>query len=68
MALDEPKDTDTIYEIDGFQYIIDTEFLEKIKPIKVDFGRFGFVLSTGVDITGGAEACSSCQTTRSCCS
>ena len=65
MALDELKDTDNLYEIDGFKYIVDKEFMEQSKPIKVDFKYFGFKLTSGQD--SGAE-CSSCSTTGSCCS
>ena len=31
MALDEPKDTDNVYDIDNFQYIVDKEFLKLVK-------------------------------------
>ena len=39
MALDEPKETDHVYDIDGFKYIVDKEFMEKVKPIKIDFSE-----------------------------
>jgi Fe-S cluster assembly iron-binding protein IscA len=65
MALDESKDTDNVFEIDGFKYIVDKEFLEKVKPIKVDFLVSGFKVDCGIDFTSG---CSSCGTTGSCCS
>jgi len=44
MALDEPKDTDHVFDIDGFKYIVDKEFMEKTKPIKIDFSGMGFKL------------------------
>ena len=67
MALDEPKDTDDVFEIDGFKYIVNKEFMEKVKPIKVDFTEMGFKLNCGVDF-GAASACGSCSTkTTSCC-
>ncbi|MBW2569451.1 MAG: hypothetical protein JRD93_08815 [Deltaproteobacteria bacterium] len=65
MALDELKDTDSLYEIDGFKYVVDKEFMEKSKPIKVDFNQFGFKLTSEMDLGSG---CSSCSTTGSCCS
>ena len=34
MALDESKDTDQVFEIDGFKYIVDKEFMEKAKPLR----------------------------------
>jgi Fe-S cluster assembly iron-binding protein IscA len=65
MALDESKDTDKVFDIDGFKYVVDKDFLEKVKPIKVDFLVSGFKVDCGIDFTSG---CSSCGTTGSCCS
>jgi len=65
MALDEPKNTDQTFEIDGFTYIVDNEFLEQAKPIKVDFQLYGFKLDCGLDFGSG---CSSCGSESSCCS
>ncbi len=65
MALDELKDNDEEYDIDGFKYIIDKEFVEQIKPIKIDFTQFGFKIYSAMD--SGIE-CKSCETTGSCCS
>ena len=63
MALDEPKDTDDIFDIDGFKYLVDKEFMKKATPIKVDFSEMGFKLDCGIDFGSG---CSSCGTTSSC--
>lgn len=63
MALDEPKDTDDIFDIDGFKYVVDKEFMKKATPIKVDFSEMGFKLNCGIDFSSG---CSSCGTTSSC--
>lgn len=65
MALDEPKENDEKFDVDGFTYLIDKDFLERVKPIHVDFQRFGFKLSCGVDF-GAAGGCSSCGTSGSC--
>jgi len=66
MALDETKDSDKIYDIDGFTYIIDKEFLDKIKPVKVDFQGYGFKLTANIDFGAGKESgCSGCGTTCS---
>ena len=65
MALDEPKDSDEAYEIEGYKYIADKDFMEKAKPVKIDFTSYGFKLSSNIDFNSG---CSSCSTTGSCCS
>lgn len=63
MALDEPKDTDAVYEIDGFKYMVDKDFLEKAQPIKVDFLEYGFKLTSSLEFRSG---CRSCSTSGSC--
>ena len=66
MALDEPKETDKEFDIDGFKYIVDQDFYDKIQPVKVDFTYFGFRVSSEMDFGAGA-ACTSCGTTGTCC-
>ncbi|MDM8525163.1 hypothetical protein QUF80_17470 [Desulfococcaceae bacterium HSG8] len=65
MALDEPKETDDVYDVEGFKYLVDKNFMDKIKPIKVDFLDVGFKVTSGIDF---GSACGGCETTRSCCS
>jgi Fe-S cluster assembly iron-binding protein IscA len=48
MALDEPKDTDDIFTIDGFTFIADKEFMERAKPVKIDFIEYGFRVSSSL--------------------
>ena len=66
MALDEPKDTDDSFEVDGFTYVVNQALLEKATPIKIDFSPMGFKLDCSIDF--GASACGSCSTSGSCCS
>ncbi len=65
MALDEPKDTDNVYDIDNFKYVVNKDFMDKVKPIKVDFNYYGFKITSNIDLK---SRCSSCSTTGSCCS
>lgn len=64
MALDKSRDNDEKYEIDGFQYVVDKEFMEKAKPIKIDYSETGFKLDSSIEIK---EECSGCGTTSDCC-
>lgn len=64
MALDEPVNTDSEFDVNGYKFIVNTEFLEKAKPIKVDFHMYGFKLDCGIDFGAG---CGSCGTKGSCC-
>lgn len=66
MALDELKEDDAVYDIDGFQYIVNKEFLEKAKPIKVDFLVHGFKLDCGLSFSPAASGCAGCGTSDTC--
>jgi iron-sulfur cluster assembly protein len=66
MALDESKENDDTMEIDDFKFVIDKDFMEKAKSIKVDFSTMGFKLDCGIDF--GAGACSSCGSAETGCS
>jgi iron-sulfur cluster assembly protein len=62
MALDEPQDSDEVFDIDGFTYLIDKTFMEKAKPVKVDFIDYGFKLTSSIKFDGGCGGCGgSCE-------
>jgi Fe-S cluster assembly iron-binding protein IscA len=61
MALDEPKDTDTVFNVNGFQFILDKDFYEKVKPVKVDFMGYGFKISSSLEFgKAAASGCGGC--------
>lgn len=63
MALDKPKDTDDVFDIDGFTYIVDKEFIKKAQPVRVDFIQYGFKLSSSLVFE---NKCGGCSTTGNC--
>jgi iron-sulfur cluster assembly protein len=65
MALDEPRENDNVYDVNGFQFIMDKDFFEKAKPVKVDFLGYGFNISSNIQF--GPTACSSCGTANDTC-
>lgn len=65
MALDDKKNTDTVFTFAGIEYLVDSEFLEQAKPIDVDYIESGFKVTSSLELGGG---CSSCGTEGSCCS
>ena len=65
MALDEPKDSDDQYKVDGFEYIIDKDLMKKAEPIKIDFQGMGFKLDCGIDF-GPGGGCSGCASDSKC--
>ena len=60
MALDEPRDTDNVFNVNGFQFIIDKDFYEKAKPVSVDFMGYGFRINSSINLSAGG-GCGSCH-------
>jgi Fe-S cluster assembly iron-binding protein IscA len=57
LALDEPRDNDEVFDIDDFKFLVDKSFMEKAKPIKVDFIDYGFRLSSSLKLQAGCGGC-----------
>jgi iron-sulfur cluster assembly protein len=66
MALDEPKDNDSVFDVNGFQFIMEKEFCEKAQPVKVDFLGYGFKIDSSIEFGAGDSACGSCSTAGNC--
>lgn len=45
VALEKAQKSDAVFEIDGFQYIINKVLLKSVQPIKVDSDGYGFRIS-----------------------
>ena len=65
MALDEPRDTDESFAVNGFTFLVNKDFLEKVKPIKVDFTGYGFKVDCGIQF-GATGGCSGCGSSGTC--
>ena len=59
LDVDEPQDTDDVFDIDGFQFIINRIFLKDAAPIKVDYTRSGFQFDSSLEFEDGCSACMS---------
>ncbi len=57
MALDKSTDADEMYEIDGHQFVVDKEFLEKAKPITIGVEGQGSKLGSAIEIEEGCGGC-----------
>ncbi len=66
LALDEPRDNDEIIKINGFQFLVEKDLLEKAKPITIDFLITGYKIDCGIDFGPAMGGCSSCSTAGSC--
>lgn len=60
LDVDEIEDTDSIFDIDGFQFIVDEELLGEAAPIKIDFNtRSGFQFASSLEFEDGCT-CECC--------
>ena len=59
LDVDEPKDTDDVFDIDSFQFVINSFLLKEAKPIKVDYTRSGFQFDSSLEFEDGCSACNS---------
>ena len=65
LALDEPKETDQTFTIDGITYLVDKDLMAEARPIKIDFVDTGF--QRGFSITSKVSRNSgTCGGTCSC--
>ena len=69
MVMDQERPNDESYNIGDFTFLVDRDFMEKVKPIKVDFKNVGFSIDANIDLSHGeGGGCSGCGSTSSCCS
>lgn len=69
MVLDEPKDTDEKYEVDGLTYLIDKDLSKMSGKVSVDFidngWQQGFTVASEIPL-GSGGSCSSGTCGDSC--
>ncbi len=62
MVLDEPKETDDVYKINGFTMMIDKGLHETTKNVAVDYVIYGmgsgFRVTSEIPVSGGGGGCS----------
>lgn len=62
LALDEQKDTDDVYDVKGYTFLVDKSLMQTAAPITVDGSQFGFKISSQLNASeaGGCSSCTSC--------
>jgi hypothetical protein len=69
MVMDQERPNDESYNIGDFTFLVDRDFMAKVKPIKVDFKDVGFSITANIDLSqAGGSSCTGCGSTSSCCS
>ncbi|MBA3036903.1 MAG: adhesin [Desulfobacterium sp.] len=63
MSLDEKRDNDSTFKVDGIEYLIDRDLMKQAQPINVDYASKGFIVTSNLKFDSG---CSSCGSGGSC--
>lgn len=68
LALDEKKDSDQVFDVDGYTFLVETALFEEAKPMTVTFDpNMGFAVSSSMVFPeSGGGGCSSCGCGGSC--
>jgi len=65
MVLDEPKETDDVYKINGFTMLVDKELHEQTKDITIDYVSSGmgsgFRVASEIPVGSGGGCSPSCS-------
>ncbi len=64
MVLDEPKETDEVFDSMGLSYLVEKDLYNKVKPIKVDYVNSAF--GAGFQISSSLPQGGSCGQSCSC--
>jgi Fe-S cluster assembly iron-binding protein IscA len=62
MALDEPKEKDQSFELEGLTYLVDSALLHQARPIKIDYVEddhcSGFAITSTLSQPNSCGTCS----------
>jgi hypothetical protein len=61
LALDEPKETDTVAEEKGYKFCMDNELLAQVSHVTVNFSYMGFSVDPDTPLGGGGGGCGGCS-------
>jgi iron-sulfur cluster assembly protein len=65
MVLDEPKETDETFKLNGFTMLVEKSLLNEAKSFTIDYVdygmRSGFTISSQISLTGSRSCGSSCS-------
>ena len=67
LALDEKKDGDQVFDVDGYSFLVESTLFEQAKPMSVGFdSNMGFSVDSSMVFPQSGGGCSSCGCGGSC--
>ncbi len=65
MVLDEPRETDEVFKLNGFTMLVEKSLLDQAKGFTIDYVdygiRSGFTINSQVNVTGAGGCGTSCS-------
>jgi hypothetical protein len=62
LALDESSESDTVYELDGYKFVMSPDLAKDATYFKVDISYMGFTVSSDIPMPSNGGGCgSSCN-------
>lgn len=68
LALDEAKDDDEVYDLNGYTFVVEKDLALLAGPIAVDMTDYGFTVTSDLKLEGGSCSSSSCGGCSGSCS
>jgi len=60
LALDESRENDDIFDLNGYTFVVDKELMAMASPIAIDMTDYGFSVSSSLQLGGGSCGSGSC--------
>lgn len=66
LALDDPTDSDDVFPVEGYSFLVEKELMAKAAPLTVDLSPMGFEIASSLELGGGGCGCSGSCSSGSC--
>ena len=60
LALDEARDNDDVFDLNGYTFVVDKELIAMASPISVDMTDYGFSVGSSLQLGGGSCGSGGC--------
>ena len=60
LALDEPRDNDDVFDLNGYTFVVDKELAAMASPIDIDMTDYGFTVKSSLQLGGGSCGSGGC--------
>jgi iron-sulfur cluster assembly protein len=66
LALDEPRENDDTYDVQGYSFVVERALNEQTGTIRIDMTQYGFTVDSESPMQTGGGGCGSSCSSGSC--